>query len=354
MILPDPAQDKKIFSGLLKQRTSLNKHQERTFFLTLEFDEQIPFISGDSFAIYPENSTKDILDFCRVLNIDPYQEFTPQLNIFDFLKKKVALNKWNSKMSAVVFEDGKLPLELKELSPIEILKRVNFDALKAIELISVLSPQMPRYYSIASSPIKNASQIDLLVTLNWFEIDGEIKYGVASSFLCHEAEIGTKIHGFIHSADHFRVPENETPIIMIGPGTGIAPFRAFIQDRIHAHHKKNWLFFGERTRASDFYFEEELSFLADRGDLKLSLAFSRDQEHKIYVQDLLKAQKAQVYQWLQEGAYIYVCGDAKNMAKDVEQALVEILIEYESLDPKEAILRLRQWRKQKRYNLDVY
>lgn len=257
-------------------------------------------------------------------------------------------------MSLVAFEDGKLPLELKEKQPLEILKSLNLGAKKPLELISVLSPQMPRYYSIASSPLKNPRQIDLLVTLNWFEVNGETKFGVASSFLCHEALIGTKIHGFVHSAEHFRIPENETPIIMIGPGTGIAPFRAFIQDRVHYHHKRNWLFFGERSRKSDFYFEDELINLSENGKLKLSLAFSRDQDHKVYVQDVMKEQKEQLYRWIQDGAYIYVCGDAKNMAKDVEQTLIEILVEYQSMDPKEALLCLRQWRKQKRYNLDVY
>jgi sulfite reductase (NADPH) flavoprotein alpha-component len=353
-LLPEAANEKTIFSARLIKRTAITKNQQRTFFLTLEFESPVPYKTGDSLAIYPENSNQDVIEFCNALKISPDHYVTSEITVMDFLKKKVSLNKWTSKMSQLIFNESKLPEELKNLENIGILNSISISKDQALELIKILPPQMPRYYSIASSPLSNPCQIDLLVSLNSFDVNGILKYGVASMFLCLDAPMNYHLHGFIHAADHFRIPQSDTPIIMIGPGTGVAPFRAFIQERITIGHSKNWLFFGERHKETDFYFRDEFIRYADEGDLKLSLAFSRDQDHKIYVQDLMIEQKKELYDWIQKGAIIYICGDAKNMAKSVETALVNIIAEYQEQDPKSVIGQLRSWRKEGRYNLDVY
>jgi sulfite reductase (NADPH) flavoprotein alpha-component len=353
-ILPDPAYEKSILTGTLIERDLLTKADRRTFLLKLELNQPTHYTSGDSFALYPENSHTAVINFIQTLNLDPDLKVDAHLSVYDFLKKKVSLSKWTSKMSALLFKEGKLPDELKELQPITILKQLTISTTLGLQLLPLLPPQMPRYYSIASSPCHSPGHLDLLVCLNCFECEGVTQFGLASSYLCLDAPLGTQLYGFIHHAEHFRLPCPSEPIIMIGPGTGVAPFRAFIQDRIAQGASQNWLFFGERTRQNDFYFEDEFLTYQDQNRLKLSLAFSRDQEHKVYVQHLLMEHKQQIYEWMSSNAHIYVCGDAKNMARDVESSLVSIIAEYESLDYPSALMKLRSWRKEKRYHLDVY
>lgn len=353
-LIPDSAKEKTIFKGRLGKRRQLTKNDNRTFFLSIDFEDDVHFKAGDSLAIFPRNKDEDVFDFLKVLNLPSNLEIESGISVFDILKNKTSLTKWTSKLSQLIFNEPKLPDSLQNLTPIQILKSVNVSQTVAHELLSLLPPQMPRYYSIASSPIINSRSIDLLVSLNRFEIEGKECYGLASSFLCLDTDLNSDIYGFIHPAEHFRIPEENIPIIMIGPGTGVAPFRAFIQERIHSGHGKNWLFFGERNKTSDFYFEDELTNYHLDNKLTLSLAFSRDQEHKIYVQDLINTHKEQFYDWINKGAVIYVCGDAKNMARDVEAAIIKLLSEYEKIELKEAQLMLRALRKQKRYNLDVY
>lgn len=345
---------KDILHARLASRKLVTKNDERTFLVTLEFDEPVSFLTGDSIALYPHNKDEDVYNFCKSLRLAPSIQIHESLTLYNYLKKQVSLSKWTTKMSQLLFLEGKLPAEMKELDPLVIIESLNLSSDISLKLLECFAPQMPRYYSIASSPVVSTNKIDLLVALNSYEVDGIKKFGLASSFLCKDIEIGTPIQGFIHSAHHFRIPEPSHPIIMIGPGTGIAPFRAFIQERIQQKAIQNWLFFGERNRLSDFYFEEELLDLEARGELKLSCAFSRDQDHKVYVQHLILEHKHEIASWLDKGAHIYVCGDAKNMAKDVEQALVEIIQDYQGLDPKSALMLLRDWKKSRRYNLDVY
>lgn len=353
-LIPDSAKEKTILRARLTQREQLTKNDNRTYLLTLEFDEDVPFKAGDSLAIFPKNSTADVLAFLNALNLDPDFKLDHDVNAFDFLQTKVNLSKWNSKLSQLIFNEPKLPDALQNLSPLAILQTLTVHPSIAKDIVCLLPPQMPRYYSIASSPKKNPRLIELLVSLNRYNIDGKQCFGLASSFLCLDSPLDTTLYGFLHPAEHFRLPEEDMPIIMIGPGTGIAPFRAFIQERVHANSAKNWLFFGERNKNSDFYFQEELMNYHLDNKLHLCLAFSRDQEHKIYVQDLIYEHKEAFYEWIKKGALIYVCGDAKNMAKDVEATIIKILAEYENIELKQAQLMLRALRKEKRYNLDVY
>jgi sulfite reductase (NADPH) flavoprotein alpha-component len=180
--------------------------------------------------------------------------------------------------------------------------------------------------------------------------------GVSSTFLADRAQ-DAEVPVFVQPSKHFRVPnDGDVPMIMIGPGTGVAPFRAFLQERrARGDQGKNWLFFGEQHAASDFYYRDELQGMQHDGLLtQLSLAFSRDQAEKIYVQDRIREQGAELWRWLQDGARLYICGDASCMARDVDQALRQVAQRHGGLDPQDAADYWRQMSEQKRYLRDVY
>ncbi|MDT4805575.1 Nitrate reductase [compost metagenome] len=222
----------------------------------------------------------------------------------------------------------------------------------ADELLASLKRLQPRLYSISSSPKAHAGEVHLTVAAVRY---GKRK-GVASTFLADRAAEGD-VPLFVQTSKHFRVPQDgQVPIIMIGPGTGVAPFRGFLHERrARGDTGRNWLFFGEQHAASDFYYRDELEAMQRDGLLThLSLAFSRDQAEKIYVQDRIREQGAELWRWLQEGAHLYVCGDASRMAKDVDQALREVAREHGGLNEDKAAEQIRCLAEQKRYLRDVY
>ncbi|MDF5316928.1 NADPH-dependent assimilatory sulfite reductase flavoprotein subunit, partial [Vibrio parahaemolyticus] len=197
--------------------------------------------------------------------------------------------------------------------------------LTADELVGLLRRLTPRLYSIASSQAEVDEEVHLTVGLVEYDHNDEKRYGGASSFLAQRLEEGGDVKVFVEHNNNFKLPEDDnTPIIMVGPGTGIAPFRSFIQERENRDAEgKNWLFFGDRTFTQDFLYQVEWQKYLKSGVLsRLDVAFSRDQVEKVYVQHRILENAAQVWQWIQDGAYIYVCGDATRMAKDVHDALV--------------------------------
>ncbi|MFG1417664.1 bifunctional nitrate reductase/sulfite reductase flavoprotein subunit alpha [Xanthobacter sp. V0B-10] len=235
----------------------------------------------------------------------------------------------------------------------DILRRAP-RAVAAGELAAVLKRLRPRLYSIASSPLAAPGEVDLTVSTVRYACDGRRRAGVASAFLADRAE---EAEVFIQRSAHFRVPEaGETPIVMIGPGTGIAPFRAFLQQRaLTGARGRNWLFFGEQRAAGDFYYREELEGWLKGGHLtRLDTAFSRDQPEKIYVQHRMRAAGAELWRWLEEGAHVYVCGDAARMAKDVEGALVDIIAAHGGLGAEAARDYVARMGAARRYVRDVY
>lgn len=229
--------------------------------------------------------------------------------------------------------------------------------LTADELIGLLRRLTPRLYSIASSQEEVDEEVHLTVALVEYEQNDEKRYGGASSFLAQRLEEGDEVKVFVEHNNNFKLPEDDsTPIIMVGPGTGIAPFRSFIQERENRDAEgKNWLFFGDRTFTQDFLYQVEWQKYLKSGVLsRLDVAFSRDLVEKVYVQHRILENAAQVWQWIQEGAYIYVCGDATRMAKDVHDALV-IVAEQEGKMPRDdAEQFINDLRKAKRYQRDVY
>lgn len=221
----------------------------------------------------------------------------------------------------------------------------------------VLKKLQPRLYSISSSPLVDPHSVSLTVSVVRYEnLHGRPRGGVCSPFLA-DAGPDTEVPVFVQRSPHFRPPADaSTPMVMVGPGTGVAPFVGFLQERRALGHKApNWLFFGEQHRATDFYYEGELTELLDEGTLaRLDTAFSRDQRNKVYVQDRMREHGPELWRWLQDGAHFYVCGDASRMAKDVDRALRDIAVAHGGLEEAEASAYVKQLAAAKRYVRDVY
>ncbi|GIB51643.1 TPA: assimilatory sulfite reductase (NADPH) flavoprotein subunit [Vibrio cholerae] len=229
--------------------------------------------------------------------------------------------------------------------------------LSAIQLLSLLRRLTPRLYSIASSQSEVGEEVHLTVGVVEYEYKGEQRLGGASCFLAHQLEEGAPVKVFVEQNNNFKLPSDDNaPLIMVGPGTGIAPFRSFIQERENRGAAgKNWLLFGDRTFTQDFLYQVEWQKYLKSGVLnRLDVAFSRDQHEKVYVQHRLLEQAELVWQWLQEGAYFYVCGDASRMAKDVHQALITVVEQQGGLNREQAEEYVSELRKAKRYQRDVY
>lgn len=227
----------------------------------------------------------------------------------------------------------------------------------AREWAGVLRRLQPRLYSIASSPLTDPHLVSLTVSVVRYEnLRGVPRGGVCSPFLADAAQ-GTRVPVFVQRAPHFRPPSDPaTPLVMVGPGTGVAPFMGFLEERrALGHRSPAWLFFGEQHRATDFYYEEELaSFLGDGTLTRLDTAFSRDQRAKVYVQDRMREHGSELWHWLRDGARLYVCGDASRMAKDVDRALRDIAVAHGGLTEAEATAYVKQLAADKRYVRDVY
>ncbi|KAA6098899.1 MULTISPECIES: sulfite reductase subunit alpha [Pantoea] len=244
---------------------------------------------------------------------------------------------------------GKDTLDLLQLE----LKR----NLSVPELVAMLRPLQHRAYSISSSSKAHPNQVHLTIASVRYHSGGRERKGVCSTYLAERVRRGEKPAIFISPNKAFRVPaNNNAPLIMVGPGTGIAPFRAFLQERqATGAEGKNWLFFGDQHQEHDYIYADELAGWQQSGLLThLDLAFSRDQEEKIYVQNRMLEKGAELYAWLQEGAYFYVCGDASRMAKDVDAALYEVVRQFGGLSSERAAAYIDQLKKDKRYLRDVY
>ena len=225
------------------------------------------------------------------------------------------------------------------------------------ELAENSSKANPRAYSIASSLKAHPDLVELCISRVDEEINGQKILGLCSNYICDRVKVGEEnVRIYLHRNERFRLPEDpKTKIIMIGPGTGIAPFRAFIEERNALKDSgtevgDSWLFFGDQRSKFDYLYDTELESYKEKYGLKIDLAFSRDQDYKIYVQDKMRENSAEIFKWLEEGAHFYVCGDARRMAKDVDTALKDIAAEH-GKDPEAYVKELKD---QKRYSRDVY
>lgn len=239
---------------------------------------------------------------------------------------------------------------------LDVVGRFPAPGIDAAKFVAGLRPLQPRLYSIASSLAAAPDEAHLTVSTVRYTLHDLPRTGVASGYLAARTEADATVPVYIQSNDHFHLPDDDVPILMIGAGTGVAPYRAFMQEReARGASGRSWLFFGERNFRSDFLYQVEWQELIKNGVLsRLDLAFSRDAAPKTYVQDRLRRQGRDVYAWLEEGAYVYVCGDSAHMAPDVHAALTEIVAEHGGLDRDEAGAYLSALQRDRRYRLDVY
>jgi sulfite reductase (NADPH) flavoprotein alpha-component len=272
----------------------------------------------------------------------------------------LAAHGYSGEESVPVPSGGEVPLREALIHHYEMRSLLGVAPEKTVsakDFVESLRKLQPRLYSIASSLKAHPEEVHLCVGAVRYEKDGVTHKGVASTFLADRLPLGEVTGVFVHTAKHFRVPENgNTPMIMVGPGTGIAPFRAFLEERLATGAKgKNWLFFGDQKRSHDFLYEEQITNWVKDGLLtRLDTAFSRDQAEKVYVQNRMLDAASEVWQWLEEGAHFYVCGDASRMAKDVDSALHQIIAQCGKKTAEEAAAYVAEMKKSKRYARDVY
>lgn len=325
---------------------------KETFHVALEASfAELPYKVGDSVGVIPTNDPALVEEILQRLNKDPEEvvldpRSKTESSLREYLLQKANLARVSSKLHTG--ETARHLIDVVEMDK---------PSWSTAELIQGLSPLLPRFYSIASSPKLFAHEIHLTVAYVQYEMRNRKRVGVGSHFLCDLAAVGASdVPIYVQPSHHFTLPSDpNAPILLIGPGTGVAPFRAFLQERIALNAPgKNWLFFGERHRATDFYYEPFWKELEKMGRLRLDAAFSRDGAQKVYVQHKMGEQKKDVWDWLQNGAYLYVCGDANEMAKDVDFTLRQVAKEVGGLSEEGARDYFKQLRAEKRYLLDVY
>lgn len=372
------------FLASIKERYSLCKSGSKKITQHIALDIQgseIHFDVGDSIGIFPQNDPTIVEKTLQAMcasgeEVVKDKQGKGAWQLRDFLTTKVNITEISRKLllefscrqaspEKKAFFDYLHDEENKEQLKEYLSSHHLWDLLLAHEevafspqeLCHFLMPLLPRLYSISSSKQWVKDEIHLTIAAVEYETNEQQRRGVCTHYLCTLAPLNKPILPIYIQPHHgFTLPENpEVPIIMVGPGTGIAPFRAFMQARLaKGAAGNNWLFFGERHRAHHFFYEEFWQDLVNRGKLRLDLAFSRDQEHKVYVQHRMLEKSAELFQWIEKGAYLYVCGDAQQMAKDVDAALHQIIQTQGNHNEAEAKHYIKRLRAEKRYLRDVY
>lgn len=372
------------FPAIIRDNRILNKpgsSKETRHFSVSIAGSGLTYKAGDSLGVYPTNRTSDVDELLRLLGASGEEpvmlpKATAAISLREALSSKLALADPTSKILHTLLGKatdtdekariaGLLSPESKDVLTSYLEEREFFDILTEFpsakltpqELVDHLRKLMPRLYSIASSPKVHPHEIHLTVAVVRYRTNNRERIGVCSTFLADRVQVGTTPVPVFVSNSHFGPPEDRSKdAIMIGPGTGIAPFRAFLQDRVADNAAgRNWVFFGDQKHATDFLYEEEWQQYLSKGQLhRLDLAWSRDQLLKVYVQDRMRENAAELWSWIKNGAHFYVCGDAKRMAKDVDLALHDIVSQHGGMDLAAAAEYIKAMKKEKRYQRDVY
>ena len=360
--------------AVFKSRRRLNTEESAKDTWHIEFDlsqSGVDYVVGDSFGIFPKNNLGLVDQIIAMLGASHITEIDGK-PLRRVLREDVDLGLAPDSLFELYsyISGGKAREKAKALAKGEDPDgdAANLDVLAVLHkfpnvrphpeaFVDALQPLQPRLYSISSSPNLNKGGLSLTVDAVRYQINKRKRTGVASTWLADAVEPGEALKVYVQKAHNFALPEDKTkPVVMVGPGTGVAPFRAFLQERkASAAAGKNWLFFGHQKQASDFFYRDELEALRKEGILtRLSLAWSRDAGEKFYVQDRMREVGADLWRWLDEGAHVYVCGDAKRMAKDVEAAMVDIAATHGKKTADDAIAFVSKLKKDKRFQLDVY
>lgn len=339
---------KKTFTGVVSHKVVLNDREsnKETYHIEITADESLQYEPGDAIGFYPKNDDAEINKIAVFFGTNESTENLINKNVRGLGQKTILAL---AGLFGVEITEEKADL-LDILNKYSKPESVTLDA-----VIALLHPIAPRLYSISSALEAHEEQVHVTATLSTFTVDGVTKTGLCSQFLADFPKDG-EIEFYIHKNKNFKLPEEDKDIIMIGPGTGIAPFRSFLAHRdATGAEGKNWLVFGEQHFVSDFYYQTEIQEWLSTGVLtKLDTAFSRDQKQKVYVQDRLKQNAREVYDWLENGAYIYVCGQKNPMSTDVENVLLEIIETEKEVNNEEAKAYLEALETEGRYQKDVY
>ncbi len=335
----------------------------------------LPFQPGDSLGILPANEPALVDEVLETLQLSPGERVSvgdEERTLSEALERDLELTRLTPgflrsyaqvadarELAEILGDDDRERLEryMASNQVVDVLQQFPVTGLGAQEFVEMLRRLQPRLYSIASSQEWLPDQIDLTVALTRTTADGKERNGVASTYLGERVQPGDTVDVYVQPNKAFRLPEDpDAPILMIGAGTGVAPYRAFLQEREETGAEgPTWLFFGERRFREDFLYQTEWQRFLDDGVLnRMDVAFSRDGPEKVYVQDRLRTRSAEVYEWLQEGAHLYVCGDADGMAPGVHRALLDIIQEEGDRSEEEAEAYLKGLRDEKRYQRDVY
>jgi sulfite reductase (NADPH) flavoprotein alpha-component len=377
---PTPYSRKNPFPSRLLVNEKLNREGSEKETRHYEFSlagSGFQYEVGDSMGILPRNNpglVKDLLDALRFSGEEPVQNKEGEVySIREGLLKHYQITQPSKQFLEAVVERSPNASDLRELmhpdrrreldqylwgrEVIDFLLEAPSMQFTPDEFASKLRKLQPRLYSIASSLKAFPEQVHFVIASVRYESRGRKREGVATTYLADRIDENTPIPMFVHVAKGFRLPEDpDKPIIMVGPGTGVAPFRAYLQERKAIGAKgRNWLFFGEQRSQCDYFYRDEFESFEREGVLtRLHTAFSRDQSFKVYVQHRLLENAKEVYAWLQDGAHFYVCGDEARMAKDVDVALHQIVEKEGGLSLEGATAYVEALRKEKRYKRDVY
>jgi len=351
---------KKIYKGNLLAHINLNDRgsNKETYHIEIEA-EDVSYQPGDSIGIIPENNKAVVEEIIAITGIDDTTNvhYKDELySVYDLLQKKLNITYLPERVIRQYAAIVEKVFVIERCNLLDLLKKYPVkDADQFTEIIKILELTAPRLYSIASSPEAHPGEIHITVAKNSFKVNNTIEYGLASQFLSH-FNTSNELQFYIHPNNRFRLPDTDKNIIMIGPGTGIAPFRSFIAERdATGASGKNWLFFGEQHFITDFLYQSEIQNWFETGSLtKVSTAFSRDQHEKIYVQHKMMQHGNEFFEWLETGAYVYLCGTKDPMSIDVEQTLLDIIEKYGERSKGDAVKYLDSLKEDGRYVTDVY
>lgn len=351
---------KKTYTGNIITNINLNDRDsnKQTHHIEIVADE-LEYQPGDSIGIVPENAPVIVDSIIALTGIDAKRSVSfrnESHTVLELLKKKLNIaylpERVVKQYAAIVKQD----IPETKISLLDLLKiyPVN-NASQFEEVIGILEPITPRLYSISSSPQAHSGEVHVTVARDNFKMNGEVKQGLCSNFLA-ELPVDSALEFYVHKNNQFRLPAPDKDVIMIGPGTGIAPFRSFVAERDAAGATgRNWLFFGDQHFTSDFLYQTEIQNWMQTGVLtKVNVAFSRDQASKIYVQHKMLENSAAFYEWLQNGAYVYICGAKEPMSVDVEYTILQIIERFGHKTSIQAIEYLNTLKEEGRFLKDVY